>query len=400
MRPAERVVTLAEAAMTDAAGAYRDLLRSGRVVWDEDSASWYVLSADLVRSLLRDDRLGARGVPAAVADLPAEERRVIGPVEEFLGRWLVFSDPPKQAALRRALAPELTRVKHVALVERLPIEAAALAKALDSRAGDLLDDVVRPLSRLTMRELLGLDESQLVRVEELSEPLMRYLGTPGMDCDRAAAASVAITSLVELTEQFTAAGIGGTATALRRLRDADARVDELDVAAAYAQLITGALEPLTTAVTECVVAAAHRSDQALADPAGFVEATLRANPPFHFGPRVARTEIRIDGHLIRPGQRVVLNLLAAGQTDCPVTGGAEHPESFAFGAGTHFCLGASVSRAHLVAVVPVLVRMGLPERVDPDRVVRRPAFGMSSFERVPITAASRSRRPGADVERG
>lgn len=378
-------VTLVEAAIADPAAAFGELRRRGAVAWDEDTVSWYVLSAELVRPLLRDSRLRARGVPEAVRELPPDERAVVGPVEEFLGRWLVFSDPPKQALLRRALAPELTRVRYAELADRLPAEARERVAAVAGRPGDLLDDVVRPLSQFTVRELLGLTAAQLTEVVEVSAPLMTYLGLPGMNVPAAALAGTAIDRLVELTRELTEAGTEGTAATLCRLRTEDTGVDDLDVAAAYAQLITGALEPLTTAVAECVVAAAQPG--VVIDPIeDFTEAVLRARPPFHFAPRIARTDIEIGGRLVRAGQRVVLNLLAAGLDGCPVTGGKEAREHFSFGAGTHYCLGAPVSRAHLAAVVPVLVAAGLPGRLDLARLARRPSFGMSSFERVPLTA--------------
>jgi cytochrome P450 len=124
-----------------------------------------------------------------------------------------------------------------------------------------------------------------------------------------------------------------------------------------------------------------------------VESVLRTAAPFHFAPRVAKTAIELDGREIRPGQRVVLNLLAAGLQQCPVTGHSDAREHFAFGAGTHYCLGATMSRVHIAAVLPVLIRVGLPARIDLDRLVRRRSFGMSAFEQVPFTADGRTARP-------
>lgn len=360
-------------ALDDPHGAYAALSRrAGEAGVVYEDGTHYVLTADLVRGLSRDPRLRARGVPATVLTLPAGEQEVVRPVEEFFGRWLAFCDAPRQTRVRRALAPCLTRAALVPLLAGLP----AVARSVADEAEDLVADVARPLSRWTTGILLSATADELDVLVEVSSALIRYLGTPGLDVDAAAGAATAIDVLRDVVTGALIPRRGPVAAALADLAASDPAIDETDVMAAYAQLLTGAMEPLTTALVGTLLAAA---DEGVA----LLDSALAADPPFHFAPRVAAVDLDIDGHAIRAGERVVLNLFTAGAelaAQCPHAGAA--PRHLAFGVGTHYCLGVAATRLHVELVLPELVH--LVPRIRRAAAVRARVFGASAWERVPL----------------
>ncbi len=383
--------SLVEAAIEDSSTAYRAFAGRGPVVWDPGSESWYVHDPDLIKALARGTALRARGVPAGVSQLTAADRGVIEPVERFFARWLAFSDPPRQQRLRRLIAPALAPARVEAHLRRLPSRARQLVRDLPPERCDLLDRVVVPLSRHTTAALIGGPPGALAELEVISAGLIAYLATPGMDRTAAEVAADAIDRLVAVLDRVVDYR-SPVSTVLRELI-ADGHGDTLDAAALVAQLLTGALEPLTTALAVCLLAAGdeHRRGGRLAtgpELGPWIERQLAAQPPFHFAPRVAATDIRLGGVVVAAGQRVVLNLLAANMAmSDPAVRRRDHDAGrhLSFGNGVHACLGSAIARTHLRLCLPDLADPELLGRLDPDRVVRRAVFGMTSFGRIPLS---------------
>ncbi|MCK2037028.1 cytochrome P450 [Microbacterium sp. SSW1-49] len=385
--------SLVEAAIAAPHAAYARLRGGGDVVWNDETGSWYVLSSALVTMMSRDDRLRARGVPAGVADLPPEEYRVVLPVEQFFARWLVFSDPPKQSLIRRSLAKNLTKTVLADLPSSLADQATSRLEALTGSGGDLYLDVILPLSLHTTQAILGTSDEDTSAILEATDAVMDYLATPGTDFDKAQVALVAIGSLSELVDRLAASG-NRIALSLGELEQ-NGSIDRDDIVAAYAQVVTGAIEPLSSALASAAVAAIGNAPSADALP-GFIEDVLRDHPPFHFAPRVAREDIELEGRSIRAGQRVVLNLLAANDdARCPVAHAGTAPAAtghHSFGSGTHYCLGSAVSRLHLQVVLERIIASGVLELISGDDIVMKPSFGAKSFGRIP----TRSRGSAAE----
>lgn len=381
--------SLVEAAIVAPHDAYARLRGDGDVVWNEETGSWYVLSSALVTQMSRDDRLRARGVPAGVAALPPEERRVVLPVEQFFARWLVFSDPPKQSLIRRALAKNLTKSALSALPYSLSDHASSLLEAVINSSGDLYEDVILPLSLQTTQAILGTSDEDTSAILDATDALMDYLATPGTDFDKAGVALDAISSLSVLVDRL-AVGGNRIAVSLGEL-EADGVIDRDDIVAAYAQVVTGAIEPLSSALASAAVAAIKERPEEAGLP-DFIETILRDHPPFHFAPRVAREDFDLGGRSITAGQRVVLNLLAANDDQrCPVGHGAPPAGPaghHSFGSGTHFCLGSAVSRLHLRVVLEGIIASGVLEHVDREGIVMKPSFGATSFARIPLRSSA------------
>ncbi|GAA2159683.1 cytochrome P450 [Humibacillus xanthopallidus] len=378
-------MSLVEEAVADPHTAYARLAREGDVVHDEPSGSWFVLSAELVRRLSRDPRLRARGVPAAVSEMSPGSPII--EVEHFLGRWLVFSDPPLQSRVRRALAPCLARPAVAARLVGLADVARTLATDLAAQGGDLVADLAVPLSRRTTAAILEATPEEMSELEESSAALIDYLSTPGFDEPAAARAVHAIARLRAVFEDGMVPRGGQVARALSDAAAIEAGIGPEDAVAACAQLLTGAMEPLTTALVVASLLAQALPAAAADDPPtirALVEEALSTEPPFHFAPRVAAADFEVGGQSVSAGDRVVLNLLAANadlRGRCPA--GAV-PDHLSFGSGTHFCLGAAATRLHLESVLPAVIGTGVARRIDLSEVGRRPAFGATAFAHVPV----------------
>lgn len=378
--------SLVAAAEQDPGAAFDQLALEGPVVWNEETRTWYVLAESTARPLLRDKRLRARGIPPALWDLPEDERDMVLPIEQFLARWLVFSDPPKQRVVRRALAPVLTRAANEHVVTGAVHFSRMLLDAHAGRDGslDLVTDVARPIARTVTQLLLAADDEAMDQIVTASDALIDYLATDGFDVPKARVAQEELVRLTATVRDRLLPGDGVVALALRPLV-ADGEIELVDVVAAYAQLLTGALEPLATTLTGAVVRMALGAGAAPRDDdewRAFIEAQLAEEPAFHFAPRVSSEPMEIEGVEVPGGARVVINLLAANRDasrrDVPT---AEH---LSFGAGTHFCLGAALTRALLPELLRVLVDAGLPWAVMVDAVGRRPIFGMTGYATVPV----------------
>ncbi|MEV0109801.1 cytochrome P450 [Nocardia sp. NPDC050799] len=133
-------------------------------------------------------------------------------------------------------------------------------------------------------------------------------------------------------------------------------------------------------------------DQKVIDNA--VEHLLRYVPIIDTGlDRVALEDIDLDGHLIKAGEGIVLNVPAANRDprdfDKPdefdITGPA--PAHIAFGYGPHLCLGQNLARAELQIAIPTLLKRlpGLAHALPVDEIPWRFDRQIVGVDALPVT---------------
>lgn len=120
-----------------------------------------------------------------------------------------------------------------------------------------------------------------------------------------------------------------------------------------------------------------------------VEEVVRVAPTTPVTGRVAVEDIEVDGVVIPAGTHLSM-ILAAGNSD-PVVFADPYgfditqprPAPLTFGAGLHYCLGASLARAEMAEALPILARRLGP--IAPGGEARwRPAFGITGPITLPL----------------
>ncbi|MEU8773161.1 cytochrome P450 [Streptomyces sp. NPDC048606] len=389
-----REILSAEVAL-DPAAFFARLRAHEPVHWNEPTRSWYVTRHADVEALLMESALGARDKTEMLAAMTGDMRAAFAPVEEFLGKWLVFADPPYQLKARKALQRAFTPRSLAPFTDTVRVAAEEAAARLEPGEGDLFRQVARPYALTAICAFLGIEDAEREDVLRWSDALIGYLSMPVLDKGTALAAGRAVRELTAyVTGTVLPRGSGPMAALLGGLY-ADGSLDDREVTALFAQLLTGGAEPVATA-------AAVGMAELLADPeqhralrtgevpyAAAVEEALRHSSPFHFAPRTALRDFAYAGHRIAKGQRVVL-VLAAADRDPEVF---EDPDRFdvrrtggrhvAFGRGGHFCLGAALARMEVEALFRALDARHPGLRAGTPALVREPAFGVTSVSSIP-----------------
>jgi cytochrome P450 len=128
---------------------------------------------------------------------------------------------------------------------------------------------------------------------------------------------------------------------------------------------------------------------------GCVEETLRFDPSSQMVARTATTDIEFHGQRFAAGDRVLL-LIGSANRDEGVFGDAdtydverETGSSIAFGAGPHFCLGASLARLEARVAMEELVARVSGYDVDPNGARRVHSINVRGFSSLPTTVVLR-----------
>ncbi|MEW2577303.1 cytochrome P450 [Streptomyces syringium] len=368
------------------------------VHWNEPTGSWYVARYRDVHDLLTDPRLGAPTGDALIAALPPAERAVYRTVEDFFARWMVFSDPPHQLRIRTCLQRAFTPAAVAAFepsLHRHAERAVGAFAASAAPAGDLIEDLARPFALDVVCDLLGIEADERADVSAWSDALMAYLSAAEPAPGGADAAGLAV---AELTSYVSGTVLPRGRGLLARTLGPGVAAGELttaDAAATFAQLLTGGVEPVSTAAGVALTAL-HAAPEQLRDlRAGrlpyehAVEEALRFDPPFHFAPRQARETLQAGDRTIRAGDRVVLLLASANRDErqFPRAGTYDARRGpvphLAFGRGGHYCIGGVLARRQLVTLLRELDRRVPDLRIDVSAVHRSPSFGSTVLRPTP-----------------
>jgi cytochrome P450 len=307
---------------------------------------------------------------------------------------LIDTDPPRHRQLRalvnqaflpravEALAPRIRAIAHDLLDRVLPAGRM-----------DAIHDLACPLPALVIAELLGIPPTDWETLKRWSDMVVSLSAVAYGPAYR------------EMTAYFT------DAIERYRLRDGDnlvgrllaARVEGCELRPAEvvdfcSLLLISGHETTAHVIGNAVLCLTDhpevwerlRGEPALLPQA--IEEVLRNRPPVRYMPRVAAVETTLGGQTIRPGSSVIAWIGSANHDEAQF----RDPERFdvdrvpnphiAFGRGVHYCLGASLARLEVTAVLTALLeRVRSLARIPGVRLEPFPSTVIHGVRRLPVT---------------
>jgi cytochrome P450 len=335
---------------------------------------WTVFRHADVQRVMRDSQMSADKITPFYTSLNPQQRSEVQVLIEYLGRWLVFRDPPDHTRLRGLIARAFT-----------PKSLASIRSNIDSIVTMLLDDMAgktdvdlvtafsNPLPAFVIMDMLGVPRAMLGEMKSWSDDIKLFIGTAKQTEDKYARARRGVEGMGDafrvLIKQRRTAPTDDVLSMLVAVNDShDGRLsDEELIATSILFLFAG--HETTASLIAMASIALMRDEAARAQFLGLrsplevqtaVEEFLRFDGPTPSMMRIALVGAEIDGHAIKPGDRVWTFIGAANRDphvfdrpDQLNLGRAPNPH-VTFGFGTHFCLGAPLARLEAQIALPRL----------------------------------------------
>lgn len=348
----------------DLRSLWSELRREEPVAWHPRGGFWVVSRYDDARTIYTDrerftsrrgnalDSLLAGGDPAA-------------------GKMLSLSDGPRHVALRSGLLKGLSASLMARIKAQLERNVRVRLDAIVDREVELVDTFARHIPLDCISELLGIDDpGDRETLCALAGSALSGTRRDHTARDSSIARNEILLKLTEVVERRRLAQGDDLVSVLIRLEEAGQLTAEEVVYNCYSLFLGGNEEP-RFAIAGSIDALANHPDEwrelkrGSVDIKSAVEELLRWTTPVLHLARTVAEDATLGGVSMRNGEIVSLWNVSANfdesafdQPDRLRLGRGDQ-RHLAFGFGNHFCLGASLARMALAAVVEALV-----ERVD------------------------------------
>jgi cytochrome P450 len=350
---------------TDPWSLYEWHRRHAPVSWSDKMGTYAVLGYQNVRHALTS--------PDFVVSHPfRNSRRAMGPT-------MLDSDGKAHLAPRRCALESLRPRAIPDLVSQViePVVATVIDVVLAERPADLAQRVARCIPINVICRVLGLPDSDVPWLYSMIRPLVFYV-----DRGPVPLAEVAWRRR-ELCGYFREALESGSGNGMLATLATDEQLSAVDAVNNAVLLLAAGTETTTASICNLFarLATTPRLFQDLAADRALIPAavaeTLRHEPPLHMTLRFAAREVTMAGTTLPPGAAVQV-FLASANRDPDVYPDPEvwrlrdgAPLPLGFGAGPHVCLGMSLARAELEAVLAAtLDRITELSVIGPEPVVR------------------------------
>lgn len=370
--PGNTLTESAQALLADPYAVYRVLRAEDPVHWSDAWEAWFLTRYDDVAAALKDPRLRVGRVSDFSRRLPAQSLRDMRPIEQKLGGWLLFLDPPEHDRLRalvsRAFTPQTIKrmeqsVRH--RVERLLCDLKGNV--------DLLTALASPLPVMTVADMLGGDERDHDRFYGWSHDLASFLGDEALTESSVRAAEVAVdgieTYFRAVVERRRATPQDDLVSGLLAVREAGTALSDDQIVSMCTLLFAAGHDTTTNLIGNGLLAVLQHPDARaalIAHPEKIesaVEEILRYDSPSQIVSRYAAENLEIGGRAVQAGQVLNLCVGAANRDEARFP----DPDRFdidradnrhlSFGRGIHTCLGAFLARQEAsIAIAEVLRR--------------------------------------------
>lgn len=395
---------LAEAASSnDPYPAYRALRDMGPVHLT-GRGDLLVVSHQACAQVLRDgDRWKAPG------SAHYEHRRPTNSVAyglQQLYRTFLTLDPPSHTAQRKSLGRHLTaRAVHEAApaIDRLATQhvTALLSSAPLPAGADFVSTLAGPYSMQVLCHILGLpreDGNLLLEPATTAAHLQEPTPTRHQLADAGQAMAVLVRHMQDGLAQHRVKPDGMLA-ALARAEQRPGTALPAGYAARTASLLLIAGSPIVstflTSATHTLLRCPGQAQSLLTSPhrlADAVEELLRFDPPIQFLQRIAARDGTFHGRTVHRGQRVRVALGAAAHDPTFVPDpdrlhlNGPRPRHLSFGAGIHYCVGATLARREITAALHALLPR-IAELAAPAPPTRRPGSTQRHSQSFTVVAA-------------
>jgi len=335
---------------------------------------WLVTRYADCEAMLRDPRLSAdeRNLPTFLR-LQARHvrKKVLTQEEADRSPSLLRMDPPEHTRLRRLVSKYFTVRRIGELRPRLEGLAERLMQTCCDRGSmDVVRDLAQPLPFFTIAELIGIPEHDRTQLRSWSDELILTLGpTTQREKLRAIAAQRSfrtyLTSLARLRREAPQLDL---VSDLIDAHDSHESLSEHEILETCTLLLVAGHETTTNWIGNAIAQLlAHpdqlewlRSHPEELGPA--LEELLRFDPPVQLTSRIALEDIDWNGKQIRRGEEVAIVLAAANRDpeafESPDDLDLRRPAQrhLSFGAGLHYCMGASLARLECQIAIATWLR--------------------------------------------
>lgn len=348
--------------------AYAKLRRETPFCFDARFGLTFLSRYRDIFSVLTDRRFG-RLPPAAADDGGAPA--ALPYYDRYVRVNLLESEDEPHRRVRRHLARTLHPARIAELRRRVESIAADLVDALDPAADiDFIAELAEPLPVIMIAELLGWPRGERHRLRAWSADIVRLYEQDAStdDANRAETASREFATMLEaVADERKAVPRADVISELVVLEGKDDGLTRDELIASCMLLLNAGHEATVNAAGNGLLALLRHphSQQRLREQPDLVESAveemLRYDAPLQLFHRFAGQEVTIAGHAFRPGDKLGL-LYGAANRDPEVFAdpdnfdiGRQPNRHLAFGAATHFCLGATLARLELAALLRALL---------------------------------------------
>lgn len=347
-----------------------ELRESEPVFFSPEIGSWVVTRFETVKAVLRDtQRFSALIASDPLTPLCPHARNIITEAKFDVPPMLVNNDPPSHTKYRSFFGAPLTR-------ERLQSLKPFTERTVDSyidrmlagpQPADLVAGLTWDVPALVLFELLGVPAEDVARVKEwASSRVVMTWGRPTeaeqVDLSTGAVAyyRYALDLVRKKADALQDDYISDLLRAHNANEDADSEVTMHEIGATAFNLLFAGHETTSSATANMfkAVLADRKLWKAICageQPLGpVIEEALRFDPPVQAWRRQAKEDVVLDGVTIPAGSRILMEFAAANhdpqqfpEPDVFTPGRRNVLQQVAFGAGTHFCLGAPLARLEM-----------------------------------------------------
>ncbi|MFJ9038245.1 cytochrome P450 [Streptomyces sp. NPDC102406] len=343
--------------------AYTEAARQApvtRAVLPDGSPCWLVTGYQEVRAVLSDARFSADARTPGFPFLSAAQRQLATQRPSF-----IRMDDPEHARLRRMVAKDflVRRVEELRPRIQRIVDAQLDALLAGGQPADLVRDFALPIPSLVICMMLGVPYSDHDRFQSLSRTLLDNTASQG----EVSAAHAELTSYLERLAELKTREPGDDILSRLAAR-ADLTAQQV-ASLGFLLLVTGheSTANMTAVSVYALLRAPGTAARLRADPArvpGAVEELLRHLTIIHLGlARAATRDVEIGGVTVAAGEGVLCMLSTANRdpglfgTDADTLDlDRDARRHLAFGFGVHQCLGQTLARVELRAILGTLLR--------------------------------------------
>ena len=361
---------LAPEAIADPHGFFRRLREHDPVFYSQRHQVWILTGHAAVDSAFKDKQLSSARAMASFRHKLAERHAgLMQHALSLLDGWMLLNDPPDHTRLRDPVRRSFTPAFAASLIPRIEARVDALLDNLADGA-DLVGEFAQPLTALVICDLLGVPDSEREFLRQWTRDYGQLIyGASSHQAGYAEAVGRAGDAFYARLKPIIAEKrVNPGPDLISHLLATSSREGwtEAELLGTCSMLLFAGHDTTSALIASGTRALlldedarqAFRQQPALTESA--VEEFLRYDGPSKTFVRVANATHERGGHVIEAGQSLWLSVLGANQDpavfDAPETlrlDRAPNPH-LGFGAGIHFCVGASLARAEARTALPRL----------------------------------------------